>query len=217
MLLLSVPPSTGRIASDSLYPSPLWPPIHQPQRSLSFKISPALPFSCSVPMPTCQEPARESPPIKRLCGRVLVGKASQNSRGAPLGLPERLPQNQSLSVLLLHDFHQLLWQSRGAIPGHVFSEENQLRALAISLLGIIGVFQSKPLRWLSNLPDRFTRTPTATHTIVYSLPTTRGMGSLRYSNNVGELETVKTSRRSLLSQCLLPSFHIPCIVSLEVY
>ena len=49
----------------------------------------------------CQEPARESPPITRLCGRVLVGKASQNSRGAPLGLPERLPQNQSLPALLL--------------------------------------------------------------------------------------------------------------------
>ena len=46
--------------------------------------------------------------MTRSCGRVLVGKASQNSRGAPLGLPEHLPQNQSLSVLLLHDFHQLL-------------------------------------------------------------------------------------------------------------
>jgi len=66
-------------------------------------------FSFSI-IPSCREPARESPPITRLCGRVLVGKASQNSRGAPLGLPERLLQNQSLSVLLLHDFHQLLWQ-----------------------------------------------------------------------------------------------------------
>ena len=56
----------------------------------------------------CRDPARESPPMTRSCGRVLVGKASQNSRGAPLGLPECLPQNQSLSVLLLHDFHQLL-------------------------------------------------------------------------------------------------------------
>ena len=59
-------------------------------------------------MRSCREPARESPPITRLCGRVLVGEVSQNSRGAALGLPERLPQNQSLSVLLLHDFHQLL-------------------------------------------------------------------------------------------------------------
>ena len=49
----------------------------------------------------CREPARESPPITRLCGKVLVGKVCQNSRGAPLGLPERLPQNQSLPTLLL--------------------------------------------------------------------------------------------------------------------
>ena len=44
----------------------------------------------------CREPARESPPMTRSCGRVLVGKVSQNSRGAPLGLPEHLPQNQNL-------------------------------------------------------------------------------------------------------------------------
>ena len=30
-------------------------------------------------------------------------------KGAPPGLPERLPQNQNLSVLLFHDFHQLFW------------------------------------------------------------------------------------------------------------
>ena len=57
------------------------------------------------------------------------------------------------------------------------------------------MFQSKPLRWLSNLPDRFTQTPTAMHMIVYSLPTARGTGSLRYSNSkepLGELEIVRT-------------------------
>ena len=44
------------------------------------------------------------------------------------------------------------------------------------------------------MPDRFTRTPTATHMIVYSLPTSRGTGSLRYSNSIeplGELEIVR--------------------------
>ena len=44
------------------------------------------------------------------------------------------------------------------------------------------------------MPDRFTRTPTATHMIVYSLPTARGTGSLRYSNSIeplGELETIR--------------------------
>ena len=64
----------------------------------------------------------------------------------------------------------------------------------MSLLGIIGVFKSKQLRLLSNLPDRFTQTPTAMHTIVYSLPTSRGTGSLRYSNSIeplGKLEIVR--------------------------
>ena len=61
-------------------------------------------------------------------------------------------------------------------------------------LRIIGVFKSKPLRWLSNLPGRFIQTPTAMHTIVYSLPTPRGRGNLRYSNSIeplGELEIVR--------------------------
>ena len=52
---------------------------------------------------TCREPAWESGHV----GEFWC-KASQNSRGAPLGLPERLPQNQNLSVLLFYDFHQLL-------------------------------------------------------------------------------------------------------------
>ena len=56
------------------------------------------------------------------------------------------------------------------------------------------MFQSKLLRWLFTLPDRFTQTLTATPMIVYSLPTTRGTGSLRYSNSIeplGELEIVR--------------------------
>ena len=83
----------------------------------------------------------------------------------------------------------------GGLSSTTFSlKKINLELQLISLLGIIGVFQSKPLRWLSNLPDRFIRTPTATHTIVYSLPTTRGTGSLRYSNSIeplGELEIVR--------------------------
>ena len=56
----------------------------------------------------CREPAWEFPPITRSCGRALMGKASQGSR-VPLDLPEHLPQNQNLSVLLFYDFYQLLW------------------------------------------------------------------------------------------------------------
>ena len=50
--------------------------------------------------------------------------------------------------------------------------------------GQLGVFKSKPLRWLSNSPDK---TPTAMHTIVYTLPASRGTGSLRYSNSLEPL------------------------------
>ena len=142
--------------------------------------------------------------MTRSCGRVLVGKVSQNSRGAPLGLPERLPQNQSLSVLLLHDFHQLLWQSqRGAIPTTFSLKEINLELWLISLLGIIGVFKSNPPRWLSNLPDRFTRTPTATHTIVYSLPTARSTGSLRYSNSIEPLGESEIDRIELVEDFIV--------------
>ena len=56
----------------------------------------------------CWKPAWEFPPMTRSCGRALTGKVSQDSR-APLDLPEHLPQNQNLSVLLFYDFHQLLW------------------------------------------------------------------------------------------------------------
>ena len=44
------------------------------------------------------------------------------------------------------------------------------------------------------MPDRFPRTPTATRTIVYSLPNARGMRSLRDSNSIeplGEFEIVR--------------------------
>ena len=60
------------------------------------------------------------------------------------------------------------------------------------------MFKSKPLRWLSNLPDKFTRTPTAMHTIVYSLPASRGMGSLRYSNSLEPLRELETVRIKLV-------------------
>ena len=84
------------------------------------------------------------------------------------------------------------------------------------------MFKSKPLRWLSNLPDRFTQTPTAMHMIVYSLPAARGMGSLRYSNSIellGELEIVRLElvEDFIVEPMLAAKFPHPCIVSLEVY
>ena len=65
------------------------------------------------------------------------------------------------------------------------------------------VLVHKPLRWLSNLPDRFTQTPTAMHTIVYSLPATRGMGSLRYSNTIEPLRELEIVRIELVEDFIV--------------
>ena len=70
-------------------------------------------------------------------------------------------------------------------------------------MGIIGVFKSKPLRWLSNLPDGFTGTPAATHRIVYSLPTARGSGSLRYSNSIELLRELEIVRIELVEDFIV--------------
>ena len=51
--------------------------------------------------------------------------------------------------------------------------------------------------------DRFTRTPTATHRIVYSLPSTRGTGSLRYSNSIEPLSELKIVRIELVEDFIV--------------
>ena len=51
--------------------------------------------------------------------------------------------------------------------------------------------------------DRFTRTPTATHMIVYSLPTTRGTGSLRYSNSIEPLLELEIVRIELVEDFIV--------------
>ena len=127
-----------------------------------------------------------------MCVHAHSVPARLTTRG-PLDLPEHLPQNQNLFYYST-TFTNSSDINGGAIPDHLSLKKINLELYLISLLGIIGVFQSKPLRWLSNLPDRFIRTPTATHMVVYSLPTVRGMGSLRYSNSIeplGELEIIR--------------------------
>ena len=109
--------------------------------------------------------------MTRSCGRVLVGQASQNSRGPLWACLSIYPKTR---VCLFYCFMTFTnsSDSHGGLSPTTFSlKEINLELYLISLLGIIGVFQSNPLRWLSNLPDRFTRTPTAMHTVVYSLPT----------------------------------------------
>ena len=114
--------------------------------------------------------------------------------GVSLEILEHLPPKPESAYFLLCAFTYTSDFTGGCPPLPLSEKKVNLQLQLIKFLGIIRVFKSKPLRWLSNLPDRFTRTPTAMHTIVYSLPTARGTGSLRYSNSIeplGELEIVR--------------------------
>ena len=53
------------------------------------------------------------------------------------------------------------------------------------------------------MPDRFIRTLTTTHVIVYSLPTTRGVGSLKHSRNVEPFEELKIIRIVLVKDFIV--------------
>ena len=56
---------------------------------------------------------------------------------------------------------------------------------------------------MANLPDKFTGTPTAMHTIVYSLPTARSTGSLRYSNSLEPLRELEIVRIELVEDFIV--------------
>lgn len=88
----------------------------------------------------------------------------------------------------------------GAVPHHhlTLSVKELTYSSNNKVPGQLGVFKSKPLRWLSNSPDKFTRTPTAMHRIVYSLPASRGTGSLRYSNSLEPLRELEIVRIKLV-------------------
>ena len=73
------------------------------------------------------------------------------------------------------------------------------------------------------MSDRFILTLTAMHVIVYSLPTTRGMGSLKHSKNIEPFEELKIIRIELVKDfivepMLAAKFPYPLpTVSLGVY
>ena len=52
----------------------------------------------NIGMGSCQEPAREIPPMTRSCGGDLTGKVDQDLRDS-LDLLEHLPPNQNLSTV----------------------------------------------------------------------------------------------------------------------
>ena len=117
---------------------------------------------------------RKSHPWQRSCGEDLTGKGGSGLEGFPGSARASTPKPESICLTILCLSPTLLTLT-GGYPRPPFSGKSQLRAL---ILGMIGVFQFKPLWWLSSLPDRFIQTLAATHVIVHSLPTMRDTGSL---------------------------------------
>ena len=146
-------------------------------------------------MTTCREPAWESPPHDKACGRDLVGTASQNSRGAPLSLPERLPQKPEPVCFTASWLPPTPLTVMRGYPQPLLSIRKQFRALVYKSPGYNKVCSNcDPLRKPSNQPNRFPDYPTAMDVIVYGLPAIWGTRRLSYSNNaepLGELEIIK--------------------------
>ena len=146
-------------------------------------------------MHRCREPARDIP----LVTKVMRKEARHTQRrdrvsGVPLDILEHLPPKTR--VCLLYCFVLSPLTLLGAVPHHhlTLSVKELTYSSNNKVPGQLGVFKSKPLRWLSNSPDKFTWTPKAMHTIVYSLPASRGTGSLRYSNSLEPLRELETVR-----------------------
>ena len=124
--------------------------------------------------------------------------------GVPLEILEHLSPKPESAYFTALCSHLHLWLYRGLSPTTSLWKRVKLHLQLIKFLGVTkSVLVHKPLRWLSNLPDRFTQTPTAMHTIVYSLPATRGMGSLRYSNTIEPLRELEIVRIELVEDFIV--------------
>ena len=122
----------------------------------------------------------ESCPWQRSWGRGPGKRKGRiRSQGCPLDFPEHLPPQPPECMLYCAMLSTYSSDITGGYPRPPFSRKSLLRAAVNSLLHIKGLSHLRSLWWLSNLPDRFIRTFTITHVIVHSLPTTRGMGSLK--------------------------------------
>ena len=141
-------------------------------------------------------------------------KASRISREPPWTYSSIYPKTRICLPYYIMPFTNSSDINRGLSPHHLFLEKVNLELLDNKSPGHNkSVSIQKSLWWLSSLPDRFIWTLTAMHEIVYSLPSRRGTGSLKHPRNVGPSEESKSLewnwlRVSLLSQYLLPSFHI---------
>ena len=121
--------------------------------------------SVFIPVPAGSQ-HRRSHPWQSSWGRDLMGKGEIRPRGTPPE-PSRAstPKPESVCFTLSCLSPTPLTLTRG-YPRPTFSKEIQLRALLNKSPGHNRVFQSKPLRWLSSLPDRFVQAPAVTHVIV---------------------------------------------------
>ena len=141
----------------------------------------------------CREPVRHSTRDKgHEEGGSAYAKAGSSLRSPPGYSRASAPKNQSLPTLLLCALTSDFTGGCPLPPSRSLSQRVNLQLQLIKVPGRLGVFKSKPLRWLSNSPDKFTRTPTAMHRIVCSLPAWRGTGSLRYSNSLEPLRELET-------------------------
>ena len=95
----------------------------------------------------CQEPAWGIPPM----AKVMRKEARQNAkawsgfRGSPWVFLNIYPQKPESACFITVLFTLLTFSEKKLIQG-------------FSLLHMKGIFQLKPLWWLSNLPERFPRT-----------------------------------------------------------
>ena len=121
---------------------------------------------------TCREPAWGIPPM----AKVMRKGAWQNAKaGSGLRNPPGFSQASTPKVRVCLLYHVMLSTyssgiNRGLSPHHLFLEKVNLELLDNKSPGHIkSVSIQKPLWWLSSLADRFVRTLTAVHVIVYSL------------------------------------------------
>ena len=134
----------------------------------------------------CREPAWGIPPVAKVMrkGACQNAKAGSGLRGPPGFSWASTPKTRVCLLYYIMPFNYSSNINRGLSPHHLFREKVNLELLEC--------FNPKPLWWLSGLPDMFIRTLTAVHVIVYSLPTVRGIGSLKHPRNIGASEESKS-------------------------
>ena len=159
----------------------------------------AYPFRLFLPNITpnvfCWEPVWGIPPVAKI---MRKGAWQRQRRDRPQGSPwiysSIYPKTRICLPYYIMPFTNSSDINRGLSPHHLFLEKVNLELLDNKSPGHNkSVSIQKPLWWLSSLPDRFIRTLTATHVIVYSLRlTSRGIGSLKHPRNVGPSEESKS-------------------------